>query len=160
MPKIAISCVTRWRALASRRSAFGSTTKAAKSWLAMANAIEILAVLAGGLATRMLPMTESVPKALLNVAGEPFVAHQLRLFRREGIKRVVLCLGHLGDQVVDFVGDGSRFGLKVDYSFDGDKLAGTGGAIVNALPLLGDAFFVAYGDSYLDTDYSAVGDHF
>lgn len=126
----------------------------------MADSIKTVAVLAGGLATRMRPITETLPKSLLDVAGEPFVAHQLRLLRREGMKRVVLCLGYLGDQVMDFVGDGSRFGLDVAYSFDGDTLVGTGGAIHKALPLLDDPFFVVYGDSYLDTNYAAVGQHF
>lgn len=126
----------------------------------MAEPITTVAVLAGGLATRMRPLTETVPKALLEVAGEPFVAHQLRLFRRQNIRRVVLCLGHLGAQVADFVGDGSRFGLDVACSFDGDHLLGTGGAILKALPLLGDPFFIVYGDSYLETGYAAVGRHF
>ncbi len=108
-----------------------------------------VAILAGGLATRMRPQTERVPKALLEVAGEPFIAHQLRLLRREGVGKVVLCLGYLGEQVVDFVGDGSRFGLEIQASFDGEILLGTGGALKRALPLLGDTFFVLYGDSYL-----------
>lgn len=115
-----------------------------------------LALLAGGLATRMRPLTETVPKAMLAVAGEPFIAHQLRLFRREGVGRVVLLLGHLGEQVRDFVGDGGRFGLQVDYAFDGPVLLGTGGALKAALPLLGDRFLVMYGDSYLDIAFAPV----
>lgn len=122
----------------------------------MANAIDTVAVLAGGLAKRMRPLTETVPKAMLAVNGEPFVAHQLRLLRREGLRRVVLCLGYLGEQIADFVGDGSAFGLAVDYSFDGDRPLGTGGALRKALPLLGDRFFVVYGDSYLDTPYAPI----
>jgi NDP-sugar pyrophosphorylase family protein len=115
-----------------------------------------VAILAGGLATRMRPVTETIPKALLPVADEPFIVHQLRLLRREGVDRVVLCLGHLGEMVRDFVGDGRRFGLDVAYSFDGDRLLGTGGAVVRALPLLGDTFFVLYGDSYLDIALAPV----
>ena len=114
-----------------------------------AAALPPVAILAGGLATRMRPYTERVPKALLEVAGEPFIAHQLRLLQCQGVTKVVLCLGYLGEQVVDFVGDGSRFGLEVEASFDGDVLLGTGGALKRALPLLGDSFFVLYGDSYL-----------
>ena len=125
-----------------------------------ASAISTIAVLAGGLATRMRPLTEIVPKALLNVAGEPFVVHQLRLFKREGIARVVLCVGYRGEQIVDFVGDGSRFGLEVGYSIDGDRLLGTGGALRKALPHLGDPFYVIYGDSYLDISYPSVAEHF
>jgi NDP-sugar pyrophosphorylase family protein len=123
-------------------------------------AISTVAVLAGGLATRMRPLTETIPKALLDVAGEPFVVHQLRLFKREGLARVVLCVGYRGEQIVDFVGDGSRFGLEVSYSFDGDRLLGTGGALRKTLPHLGDPFYVIYGDSYLDIPYAPVAGHF
>src|SRR5207253_8552688 len=86
-----------------------------------------LALLAGGMATRMRPLTELVPKSLLMIAGEPFIAHQLRLMRRERIGQVVLCVGFLSDQIRAFVGDGSRFGLKVRYCEDGPTLLGTGG---------------------------------
>jgi N-acetyl-alpha-D-muramate 1-phosphate uridylyltransferase len=109
-----------------------------------------VAILAGGVGSRLGPVTETLPKALVEVAGAPFVVHQLRLLRREGVERVVLCVGHLGEQIERVVGDGGRFGLKVAYSFDGKTLMGTGGALRRALPLLGDAFFVLYGDSYLD----------
>ena len=93
---------------------------------------------------------------MVEVAGEPFVAHQLRQLHLEGVRRVVMCLGHLGEQVRDFVGAGERFGVDVDYSFDGDQLLGTGGALKRALPKLGPAFFVLYGDSYLDVRYASV----
>jgi NDP-sugar pyrophosphorylase family protein len=124
------------------------------------SAVSTIAVLAGGLATRMRPLTETIPKALLDVAGQPFVAHQLRLFKRESLARVVLCVGYRGEQIVDFVGDGSRFGLEVSYSFDGDRLLGTGGALRKAVPRLGDPFYVIYGDSYLDIPYAPVAAHF
>ena len=117
-------------------------------------------VLAGGLATRLRPVTATVPKALVTVAGEPFAFHQLRVLKRSGIERVVYCVGHLGEQIVETVGDGSRFGLSVDYVFDGPVPLGTGGAIRGALPKVGDRFFVLYGDSYLDIDYKAVGNAF
>jgi len=119
-----------------------------------------LALLAGGLATRLRPLTEKIPKSLLTVAGEPFLAHQLRLFRREGIHRVVLCVGHLWEQISDFAGDGSRFGLELHYSADGERLMGTGGALKKALPLLGHEFLVCYGDSYLDIGYQPVVEAF
>jgi len=115
-----------------------------------------VAILAGGRATRLLPVTHSVPKALLEVNGEPFVAHQLRLLRSRGITRAVICTGHLGEKIHEFVGDGRRFGLAVAFSSDGPALLGTAGAVKKALPLLGEAFFVLYGDSYLDCDYRAV----
>lgn len=115
-----------------------------------------VAILAGGLATRLGPLTQSTPKCLLDVAGRPFVHHQLRQLRSQGVEKVVLCLGHLGERVVEVVGDGSAYGLKVAYSFDGPELRGTAGAIRRALPMLGPAFFVLYGDSYLECDYAGV----
>lgn len=119
-----------------------------------------LAILAGGLATRLRPITETIPKSLVSVAGRPFIEHQLEQLQREGIRRVVLCVGYLGEMVRDVVGDGSRFGLRVDYSFDGPKLLGTGGALRQALPLLGDTFFVLYGDSYLPIPFAPVAETF
>jgi len=118
------------------------------------------ALLAGGLATRLRPITHKVPKAMVEVAGRPFIDHQLALLRRNGIRRIVLCLGYLGEQVAEHVGDGAARGMEVRYSFDGEKLLGTGGALRRALPLLGEACWVLYGDSYLDIDYRAVFDRF
>ncbi|HEV3019674.1 MAG TPA: nucleotidyltransferase family protein [Burkholderiaceae bacterium] len=115
-----------------------------------------VAILAGGLATRLRPLTETIPKAMVQVNGEPFAFHQLRLLQRHGIDRVVYCVGYRGEQVADAVGDGSRFGLQVRYSFDGPVLAGTAGALKIARPLLGPDFFVLYGDSFLDCDYLVV----
>jgi N-acetyl-alpha-D-muramate 1-phosphate uridylyltransferase len=119
-----------------------------------------VAILAGGLATRLRPMTDNIPKALVEIHGEPFIAHQLRLLESRGIRRVVLCLGYRGEMVRDFVAGGRDFGLAVDYSFDGPSLRGTAGAIHQALPLLGGEFFVLYGDSYLPCDYAAVAEAF
>jgi NDP-sugar pyrophosphorylase family protein len=119
-----------------------------------------IAVLAGGLATRMRPLTEEVPKALLEVAGEPFVAHQLRLFAREGISDVKLLVGYCWEQIELFVGDGSRFGVTVDYIVDGPTLLGTGGAIRRALDRLGPEFLVTYCDSWLDAPYAGVVEAF
>jgi MurNAc alpha-1-phosphate uridylyltransferase len=115
-----------------------------------------IAILAGGLATRLRPVTAKIPKALIDIHGEPFIAHQLRLLREAGGGRVVICIGHLGDSIREFVGDGRQFGLQAEYSLDGPALRGTAGAIRNALPLLGEQFFVLYGDSYLPCDYQAV----
>lgn len=117
-------------------------------------------ILAGGLATRLRPVTETIPKSLLPVKGQPFVFHQLKLLQQQGVRNVVLCIGYLGEQIQQVVGDGKAFGLSVEYSFDGDMLLGTAGAIQNALPLLGDKFFVLYGDSYLTCDYAAVQESF
>ncbi len=116
-----------------------------------------VALLAGGLATRLRPITEKIPKALVELAGRPFIDWQLDLLAENGIRHVVMCLGYLGEMVRDHCGDGSSRGLRLDYSFDGDKLMGTGGAILRAKPLLtNDAFWVMYGDSYMDIDYPAV----
>ena len=115
-----------------------------------------VAILAGGLATRMRPVTERIPKALIEVAGRPFVEHQLALLQREGVRKVVLCVGYLGEMIEAVIGDGARFGISVSYSFDGERLLGTGGALRRALPLLGQHFFVLYGDSYLDIEYAPV----
>ncbi len=115
-----------------------------------------IAILAGGLATRLRPITETIPKALIEIAGEPFLAHQLRLLRRHGFQRVVLCVSYLSDQIEAFAGNGSRFGLEIEYSPDGPQLLGTAGAIRRALPLLGPAFAVIYGDSYLPCDYAGA----
>jgi len=133
-----------------------------------------VAVLAGGLATRLRPITEKIPKSLIPVAGKPFLAHQLELLRSRGIRRIVLCVGHLGEMIQRQFGDGSAFGVELDYSFDsprrsetearteagGPKLLGTGGAIKNALPLLGMEFFVLYGDSYLPIEYRPIAEFF
>lgn len=115
-----------------------------------------LALLAGGLATRMRPATDRIAKSMLPIAGEPFIAHQLRLIAGEGIAEVVVCAGHLGEQIEGFVGDGARFGCRVAYSWDGEALLGTGGALRRALPLLGERFLVMYGDSLLPTRFRPV----
>jgi NDP-sugar pyrophosphorylase family protein len=119
-----------------------------------------VAILAGGLATRLGPLTEKVPKSLIVIDGEPFVAYQLRLLQSRGIERVILCVGHLGEQIERIVGNGRAFGVEVTYSYDGPTLLGTAGAIRTALPQLGENFFVTYGDSYLVCDYAAVEHEF
>jgi NDP-sugar pyrophosphorylase family protein len=119
-----------------------------------------VAILAGGLATRLRPLTEKIPKVLVHVAGKPFLTHQLDLLRRQGLTRVVLCLGHLGEMVREQFGDGSAHGVRLDYSFDGPVLLGTGGALKQARPWLGEKFFVLYGDSYLPIDFAPVADCF
>lgn len=115
-----------------------------------------VAILAGGLATRLRPVTEKIPKALMEVNGEPFLAHQLGLLSARGIRKVTLCVGYLGEMLQAYAGDGERFGLEISYSFDGAELRGTAGAVAQARGLLGEAFFVLYGDSYLPCDYAAV----
>ncbi len=115
-----------------------------------------IAILAGGLGNRLRPITETIPKSLLEVAGEPFIAHQLRELARQGIQNVVICVGYLGEQIEEFVKDGSEYGIYVQYSYENNNLLGTGGAIRNSLHLMTDDFFVLYGDSWLDIDYRSV----
>lgn len=115
-----------------------------------------VAILAGGLATRLRPITEEIPKSLIEVAGEPFICHQLEYLRRQGVKSVVLCIGFLGEMIQEVVGNGSRWDMHISYSPDGAFLLGTGGALRQALPLLGEHFFILYGDSYLPINFSDV----
>jgi N-acetyl-alpha-D-muramate 1-phosphate uridylyltransferase len=119
-----------------------------------------VAILAGGLATRLRPITEKIPKALVEVAGKPFIYHQLEYLRKEGIKKIILCVGYLGEMIEKEVGDGSRFGLEISYSYDGDLPLGTGGAIKKALSLLGENFYVLYGDSFLPIHFKPVEDFY
>ena len=119
-----------------------------------------VAILAGGLATRLRPITAKIPKALVPVAGKPFLARQLDLLHYQGIHEVVVCVGHLGEMVQAAIPDGTPWGMKLRYVFDGPQLLGTGGALRQALPCLGPAFFVLYGDSYLPTNYQAVAASF
>jgi NDP-sugar pyrophosphorylase family protein len=112
-----------------------------------------VAILAGGLATRLGDVTKTVPKALVEVAGRPFVTHQLDLLRAAGATRVVLCVAHFAEQIEAALGT-SFHGVELAYSRD--ELEGTGGALRRALPLLGEAFLVVYGDSYLRCDYAAI----
>jgi len=115
-----------------------------------------VAILVGGLATRLRPITSSIPKAVVEVAGKPFIVRQLGYLRDQGVSHVVLCVGHLGDMIREVVGSGESFGIKVTYSEDGPTLLGTGGALRNALPRLRNQFFVLYGDSFLPLDFSVV----
>jgi NDP-sugar pyrophosphorylase family protein len=115
-----------------------------------------VAILAGGLATRLRPLTRKIPKSLVEIQGEPFIRHQLRLLASRGIGRAVILAGYLGEMIQEALGGGEQFGMQVEYSFDGPRLLGTAGAVRKALPLLGKSFFLLYGDSYLPCDYSQV----
>ena len=119
-----------------------------------------VAILAGGFATRLRPRIENIPKSLIEVAGKPFICHQLDYLEYQGIKKVVLCIGYLGQMIQQVVGNGSKWGIDVSYSLDGPMLVGTGGAIKQAIPLLGEKFFILYGDSYLPISYKSVQNAF
>lgn len=114
-------------------------------------------ILAGGLGTRLQAVAPETPKAMVPVAGRPFIEHQLALLRRNGLCEVVLCIGHLGEQIENHVGDGARFDVSVRYAHEDPKrLMGTGGALLNAFDLLAEEFLLLYGDSYLPVDYQAM----
>jgi NDP-sugar pyrophosphorylase family protein len=115
-------------------------------------------ILAGGRGTRMRPLTETIPKALVPVLGLPFAAWQLRHLAGQGVNRIVYSIGYRGEMLRDYLGDGSLFGVQVTWVDEGPRLRGTGGALRLALELgaLDDAFFVLYGDSYLPIDMSEV----
>jgi len=118
-----------------------------------------VAILAGGLATRLRPITGKIPKSLVPVAGRPFLAHQLELLQARGIRRAVLCVGYLGGMIQEEFG-AEHSGVKLEYIFDGPQLLGTGGAVKRAAPFLGGEFFVLYGDSYLPVDYAPIAEFF
>jgi NDP-sugar pyrophosphorylase family protein len=115
-------------------------------------------ILAGGLATRMRPLTDALPKALIPVAGRPFVDHQLEWLARVGVTKVLLSVGYRGEMLCDYVGDGSRWGLALTVVDEGPELRGTGGALRLALDrgALDSSFLLTYGDSFLPIDFAAV----
>jgi NDP-sugar pyrophosphorylase family protein len=115
-----------------------------------------VAILAGGLAKRLRPITETIPKALVEVAGRPFAEHQVEWLVAQGIERIVFLIGYRGEMVSEALGDGGRWGVSIEYVFDGPVLLGTGGALRRAGSVIGPVFFVMYGDSYLDCDLPAI----
>lgn len=119
-----------------------------------------VALLCGGLGKRMHPITHSKPKSLIDVCGRSFIDHQLELLRFSGFNNIIICAGHFGKQIQDFVGNGNKWDLNIKYSFDGNFQIGTGGALIKALNLLGDEFFVMYGDSYLPINYKLMYDFY
>lgn len=117
-------------------------------------------ILAGGLGTRLKPYTDTLPKSMVPVNGKPFMEHQVELLKKNGMTDFVFCVGHMADKIRSHFGDGSRFGVSIQYSDEGEKLLGTGGAIKKAEPLLQDAFFLLYGDSYLLFNYRDIWNAF
>ncbi len=119
-----------------------------------------LMVLAGGRATRLFPKTKNKPKILLSIAGQPFIDHLLELYAEQGLKKIILCVGNFSEQIQAYIKDGTRYGIEVLYSDDGPTLRGTGGAIQEAAKNVDGPFFVTYGDSYLNTNYREIWNHF
>jgi len=119
-----------------------------------------IVILAGGLATRLRPMTNDIPKSMIQVENKPFLQHQIELLRQNEVSDIVLCVGHLSHMIKDYFGDGKRFGVRIRYSDEGENLLGTGGALKKAEPLLEDEFFLMYGDSYLLLNYRSVESYY
>ena len=115
-----------------------------------------VAIIAGGLATRLHPITENIPKSLVEVAGKPFIQWQLENLKDQGINNVMVCVGHLGKMIIEFISSKNNFGLNINFSEDGPNLLGTGGSIKNASDYLGKDFFLLYGDSYLPVNFSDI----
>ncbi len=119
-----------------------------------------MVIIAGGLGTRLRPLSNRVPKSLIEVQGKPFLEYQIGLLKRNGINDIVLCVGHLAKQIKDHFGDGKEFGVNIKYSEEDKALLGTAGALKKAEPLLEEKFFVMNGDSYLPLDYAEVMSYF
>ena len=117
-------------------------------------------ILAGGLATRLKPITEKIPKSMLKIKDTPFLEYQIELLGKNNIDEIIVCVGYLSKQIESYFGNGERFGVNIKYSYEKDQLLGTGGAIRNAWSLLQNNFFVIYGDSYLNINYGAVYRYF
>ncbi len=115
-----------------------------------------VALLTGGLGTRLGKKTVKKAKALVDVAGQPFISRQFKYLKDQGIKEVIICIAHFGDQIREYIGNGSKYNLKISYSEDGSHLLGTGGSIKKASKILGENFFILYGDSFLPIDFSKV----
>jgi len=115
-----------------------------------------VAILVGGLATRIRPLTDDIPKALVPINGKPFILHQLDLLQNAGIKKAVICAWYRGIQIETLINKTETIGMDIMYSYDGEKPLGTGGAVLKALPFLQDHFFVLYGDSYLPINYKKI----
>ena len=110
-------------------------------------------ILAGGLGTRLLPVTQTIPKAMIPIRGRPFLEYQLALLKSHGVTDIILSIGHLGEVLASHFGDGSSLGLSIRYGREDERLLGTGGALKNVEHFLNDVFFVTYGDGYLTVDY-------
>jgi len=115
-----------------------------------------IAILCGGLATRLGKLAKNTPKSMIDIHGKPFLEYQINSIKKHDIKNIILCVGHLSEKIEQYFGNGSKFGVKIRYSYDGDKPLGPIGALKNAEPLLNDEFFIMYGDSYLSVDFQKV----
>jgi N-acetyl-alpha-D-muramate 1-phosphate uridylyltransferase len=116
-------------------------------------------IIAGGLGTRLGELTKNNPKSMVLVNGKPFIEYQIEFLREKGINNIVICIGHLGQQILEYCRNGYRFGVNLQYSYE-NKLAGTAGALKLAEPLLEEFFFTLYGDSYVFFDFKNLMEKF
>jgi NDP-sugar pyrophosphorylase family protein len=117
-------------------------------------------ILAGGLATRLRPLTDDTPKAMVDINGEPFIHWQIQKLAQEGFKEIIISIGHLGHQISDYLGDGGRYNVGVKFIHDGNSQLGTGGALTKVTESLNGKFLVTYGDSYLPVSFSSIASKF
>ena len=117
-------------------------------------------ILCGGLATRLGNLSKDTPKSMIKIEGKPFLEYQIEMLKKQSIKDIILCAGHLSEKIIEYFGDGKKFGVNIRYSHDDEKPLGPIGALKNAEPLLDDVFFIMYGDSYLFVDFKKVYSYF
>ena len=117
-------------------------------------------IICGGLATRLKKLSKNTPKSMIKIKGKPFLEYQLEDLKRQNVKDILLCVGHLSEHIQDYFKDGEKFGLNLTYSHDGDKALGAIGSIKNAEEKLEDVFFTLYGDSYVFLNYKELYNHF
>jgi len=117
-------------------------------------------ILAGGLATRLRPITNKISKSMIKIKNKPFLEYQIELLRRNNISEIILCVGYLGEQIERYFGNGKQLSVNIKYSYENEQLLGTGGAIRNTFDLLNNYFFVLYGDSYLNVNYKEIYNYF
>jgi NDP-sugar pyrophosphorylase family protein len=115
-----------------------------------------MVILCGGLGTRLGDLSKNIPKSMIEINDKPFLEYQIEILKKNSIKDIVLCVGHLSEKIKSYFGDGKKLGVKIQYSYDGDKPLGTIGALKKAEPLLDDIFFIMYGDSFLSVDFRKV----
>ena len=117
-------------------------------------------ILAGGYATRLKELTSKTPKSLININGSPFLKLQIQLLKSHGVTNLLMCIGHLGDKIIDYIESQNNFEMSIEFSNDGNKPLGTAGSIRKALPKLEESFFVLYGDSYLTINYNLISKYY
>jgi N-acetyl-alpha-D-muramate 1-phosphate uridylyltransferase len=119
-----------------------------------------MVIFCGGLATRLGDLAKDTPKSMIKIEGKPFLEYQIEMLKKQSIKDIVLCVGYLSEKIIEYFGDGKKFGVNIRYSHDDEKPLGPIGALKNAEPLLADVFFIMYGDSYLFVDFKKVYSYF